>query len=66
MYTFHQSPYSALGRQRPLCEDVLLSFSPYRLDSADVFMFADYLQTQNLTEIFKPLSQTQMLVWQLA
>jgi hypothetical protein len=66
MYTFHQSPYSALGLQRPLGEDVLLFFSPYRVDSADVFMFADYLQTQNLTQIFKPLSQTQMLVWQLA
>jgi hypothetical protein len=47
---------SALGRQRPLCYDVLRSFRPYRLDSADVFMFPGYLQPQYLTPIFKPLS----------
>lgn len=55
-YAFHQSPDSALGSQRPLCGDVLLSFCPYTLDSADVFMSACYLQPQNLTPIFKPLS----------
>jgi len=56
MYALHQSSGSALGRQRPLFGDVLLYFRPYSLDYADVFMFAGYLQPQNLTQIFKPLS----------
>ena len=62
-YAFHHSPDSALGRQRQLCGDVLLSIRPYRLGYADVFMFAGYLRSQNPKPIFKPLSYTQMLSW---
>jgi hypothetical protein len=35
---------------------VLRSFCLYWLDSAQVFRFADYLQPQNMTPIFSPLS----------